>query len=140
MLGVSPDKIVTKEQFDSNAAEILKQSPDYILLPETPASDIKILEGLLGAEEGTLPNFTCRFEKGAELCTKCGRHYSILDMAKDGIEFHGKQFVNDTVFGRHEGSVWNDNVQFHHCYNCGEQAPQKMVYFCSTSYGCGRNL
>jgi len=136
ILGVNPKKIVTKEQFDSKIAEMLKETADHVLLLETPASDAKLMEELLGIQEGTLPKFTCRFVKGAESCAKCGRNYSILDMAKTGLQFHSKQFLNDTIFGKLGGYVYNDVVQFHYCYDCGEKAIAAMSYWCPI-YGCG---
>ncbi|KAI1276479.1 hypothetical protein F5Y07DRAFT_408408 [Xylaria sp. FL0933] len=136
VLGVNPKKIVTKEQFDAKIAELRKDSPDHVLLPETPADDARLMEELLEIEKGTLPNFSCRFVKGAESCHKCGRHYSILDMAKTGLRFHSKQFLNDTIFGKHGGYVYNNVVQFHFCYDCGEKAVAAMAYWCPI-YGCG---
>lgn len=134
-MGVNQGKIVTKEQFDSKRAEVLKETPDRVLLLETPASDAKLMEELLGIEKGTLPEFACGFVKGAESCSKCGRHYSILDLTKTGLQVHSKQFLIDTIFGKHGGYLWNDSTQIHNCYSCGEKAPEPAIYI-TQFYGC----
>ena len=93
------------------------------------------MEQLLNVQEGTFPNFVCRFNKGADKCGKCGRHYSVLDMAKTGLQFHDEQFIKNTIFGKHGTYLWNGNVQLHNCFACGEKAVKTMGYHTMT-YGC----
>ena len=112
------------------------ESPDHVMLLDTPPGDIQLMEQLLDVQEGTLPKFVCRFIKGAEKCGKCGRHYSVLDMAKTGLQFHDKRFIKAAIFGEHGVYLWNDNVQLHDCFACGGKAPRKMGYHTNT-YGCG---
>ncbi|KIW88793.1 uncharacterized protein Z519_10840 [Cladophialophora bantiana CBS 173.52] len=97
--------IVSKEQFDAAKAELLKESPDHVLLLKTPADDARPTEELLGIEKGNLPDFTCRFVKGSEHCSQCSRHYSFLDFVKAGLQTHDQEFLRDAIFGRHGGYI-----------------------------------
>lgn len=113
-------KVVSKEEFDAETEQFLKKSPDYVHLLETPAIDKKLAEELLGIEDGTLPPFVCRFAKGAESCSECGRHYSILDFMKTGLEVHSKEFLIKATFGRLGGHIISDAGPIQNCYNCGK--------------------
>lgn len=126
-------KTITKEQHDDWVAKILEESPDHVILRESPANDVKRTEELLGIKEGTLPKFNLRFAKGGELCTKCGRHFSVLDLFNTALEVHSKEFLvgvlNDTEF------THSDTARFPNCYECGEIGTRPTNYS-STRYSC----
>ncbi|KAI0445136.1 hypothetical protein F4803DRAFT_548545 [Xylaria telfairii] len=61
VLGVDPNKVVTKEELYAKKAQLLNESPNHVILHETPTSNTKLLEKWLKIAEGTLPNFTCIF-------------------------------------------------------------------------------
>jgi len=119
-------KTITKEQHDAWVAKILEESPDHVILRESPANDVKRTEELLGVKEGTLPNFNLRFAKGGELCTKCGRHFSVLDLFNTALKVHSKEFLvgvlNDTEF------THSDSARIPNCYECGELGTSHTQY------------
>jgi hypothetical protein len=130
---VDPSKIVTKEQFDASVAEMLKESPDHVLLLESPPSDVKRTEELLDIKEGTLPNFALRFKKGQERCIKCGRHFSVLDLIKTALQSHSREFLNEVIFA--EEYSLNGEGQTPVCFDCGEPGPGPGRYKTRT-YSC----
>ena len=125
--------VVTKEQHDASVAEILKESPDYVLLRESPASDVKRTEELLEIKEGILPNFICRFRKGEEHCPHCDRHYNVLDLIKTALQSHSKEFLNNVIFG--DEYTRGDGGQIPTCYDCGKKGPGP-IFYATSSYHC----
>jgi len=113
-------KIVSKEEFDAKAAEFQKGSSGYVHVFETPSDDQKAVDELLGIKEGTLPPFICRFAKGNESCAGCGRHYSILDFIKSGLQVHNKEFMVKAAFGELGGYIISDEGSIQNCANCGQ--------------------
>lgn len=111
--------IVSKEEFAAATAESFKESPDHVLV-ETPTSDSKLAEELLGIEqEGTFPSFTCRFAKGAEYCSKCNRQFSILDFMVTALKVHSKEFLVHHVL-QIDKYFLTRGERDPTCYNCGE--------------------
>jgi hypothetical protein len=92
-------KIVTQEEHDAAIAAILEESPDVVIVKETPASDVTRTEELLGMQEGTLDNTVLRFKKGTEACLHCGRHFNVLDLMTRALQFHSKEFLTGIMLG-----------------------------------------
>jgi hypothetical protein len=113
-------RVVSKEEFDAGREEFRKESPDYVHVLTTPAADQKAIEELLGIDEGTFPPFICRFAKGAERCGGCGRHFSMLDFIKSGLQVHSKEFLISVAFGKLGGPVVSDEGAIQNCYECGK--------------------
>lgn len=130
---IDPKYIITREEHDAEKARILEESPDHIILHEYPASDIKRTEEILGVEEGTFPPITIRFAKGDELCSNCGRHFTVLDLVNTAIKPHGKEFLIEVIFG--DQITRGEGGQTLTCYQCGQRAGGPMAY-CHTCHTC----
>lgn len=126
-------KTITKEEHDAWVAKIRQESPDYVVLRESPPKDIQSTEELLGIKEGTLDDFDLRFKKGGEQCTQCGRHFNVLDLFNTALKIHSKEFLlgvlNDTNY------THSDNARAVYCYECGKLGPEPLNYS-STRYSC----
>ena len=127
---VDPSNIVTKEHHDAVIADLIKESPDHVVLLESPASDIRRAEELLAIKEGTLPNTICRFSKGEERCPNCGRNLSVLDLIKTALEVHSKEFLNDIIFGNEyiQTRYTRDMEKAPTCYDCGKKGLGPLSY------------
>ncbi|KAM3506496.1 hypothetical protein MY11210_007537 [Beauveria gryllotalpidicola] len=108
-------KNITKEEHDAWVAKIREESPDYVVLRESPPKDIQCTEELLGIKQGTLDDFDLRFKKGGERCTKCGRHFNVLDLFNTALKIHSKEFLlgvlNDTSY------THSDNARANYQYS-----------------------
>lgn len=130
---VDPSKIVTKEEFDAATEKTFKESPDHVLVLAPPPEDVKRTEELLNIKEGTLPNFTLRFKKGQECCTKCGHHFSVLDLMKTALQVHSEEFLHEVIFAE-EYSLTTEG-QTPACFDCGTPDPGPITYRHPT-YAC----
>jgi len=126
-------KFVTQEQFDAATAEFFEESPDHVLV-ETPAGDSKLAEELLGLEGKTFQDFTCRFAKGTERCSKCNRHFSILDFMVTALQVHTKEFLAHHIFETEEYTLTRGG-RTPTCYDCGEKG-RDSTYTKRNSYSC----
>ncbi|KAI0101856.1 hypothetical protein GGR51DRAFT_528761 [Nemania sp. FL0031] len=125
-------KAVTQEQHNAVMAEILKESPDFVIIREAPAADVRRAKELLGLAEGKFTGTVLRFAKGDECCQGCGRQFNVLDMITAALKIHSSDFIKDIMFGdgiigmSYDDLAGNNKVPI--CADCGQHGPGSFEY------------
>jgi hypothetical protein len=115
-----------------SATTMNRLASDHVIVDEFPENDIKRTEELLGIKENILPNFTLGFTKGNELCAKCGRHYSVLDLISTALKIHSAEFLKKIIFSTE--FTQGNGTQIVKCYECGKEG-SSMIY-ATSKYSC----
>ncbi|KAI0195866.1 hypothetical protein F4808DRAFT_464113 [Astrocystis sublimbata] len=130
------NRVITQEEHDTIRAKILTKSPDFVIIRETPAADMRRAESLLGLEEGKLDQATLRFANGDEHCPACNRQYNTLDMITAALKIHNKEFIknimlSDNIIASSAGAAGNTRAPV--CADCGQRGPGPFLYI-ATKY------
>ena len=122
-------RVVNKSEFDLFVVKSVNH-----LLPEetvvfTPEEDIRIVEGLLDMEPGSLqPNHSMTFIKGFEQCG-CGRKFSWLDIINTALLTHPPAMMRNALSGN-MGYIIAETVPAIFCSCCNEKLKQLRAYSC----------
>jgi len=128
---IDPKKLVTKEELDTWVKNHGKEEKGYIV-SETPPEDLKIMSQLLGIPQGLGGGHFMKFVEGTECCSKCGRHYSFLDLVYTGFSAHKRQFMKDVLLGNYGYIINPSKPNLHKCYGCNKFADgPAYIYWCT---------
>lgn len=108
---VVPDHEMTRAQ------ELLDSQPGIV---ETPAEELRYIEGLLGLPYGHLPRFRVLPAEGYERCA-CGRTPTALDLVQTAVRkrIHDRDLIRDTLIGFSNLIELAEDGRAAECLNCG---------------------
>ena len=100
---------LAKKSFDSEEGVV-----------DTPADELRYIEGLLNLPLGHIDQFKIIPEKGSERCA-CGRTPSALDVVHTALRkrIHDKEIIRDALIGFSNLVELSENGRAADCFNCG---------------------
>lgn len=86
---------------------------------DTPAEELRYIEGLLNLPFGYIEQFKILPAKGSERCA-CGRIPSALDIVYTAVKkrIHDKDVIRDTLIGFSNLIELSENGRTAECFNC----------------------
>jgi hypothetical protein len=87
---------------------------------DTPADELRYIEGLLNLPLGHIDHFKIIPAKGSERCA-CGRTPSALDVVHTALRkrIHDKEIIRDALIGFSNLVELSENGRTAECFNCG---------------------
>lgn len=133
---MEPHKTLTKQEFETWATKARKEEEGKLIVV-TPEEDTKLIEKILDKPAGSFGESLITIRGDQTKCSNCGRQTSFLDILNDGLDFHGKEFINGVLDGK-RGYVYNPNPpRPHKCYECKQESSVSTPIYVCTWYGCG---
>jgi hypothetical protein len=108
--------VVSDEEM--NLAKNIFDSQEGIV--QTPAEELRYIEGLLRLPFGYINQFAIQFPKGQERCV-CGRESSALDIVNTALKkrIHDEAVIRDTIIGLSNIIELSDDGRSAECFDCG---------------------
>jgi hypothetical protein len=110
-------RAVVSDHEMTRAQELLDSQPGIV---DTPAEELRYIEGLLGLPYGHLPRFRVLPAEGYGRCA-CGRTLTALDLVHTALRkrIHDRELMRDTLIGFSNLIELAEDGRAAECFNCG---------------------
>ena len=114
--GFTQKAILTDAEME-RAGALVRQDPRAL---ETPAEELRYIEGLFNLPLGTISTFMVIPRSGHERCA-CGRTPSALDVVYYAFarQIHSREMMRDTLLGLTNIFEMSDDGRTAQCFTCG---------------------